>query len=106
MFAGGLLVGGLLLCKLEGVRGGWQLLAVDLYEPRPERAIYSVRALWLTVIYAFGIAADVVAKGSADKEHADEVTRAMTASVVASTLWVVVLELISAFTVFAATRSG
>ena len=106
VFASGLLVGGLLLCKLEGVRGGWQLLAVDLYEPRPERAIYSVRALWLTVIYAFGIAADVVAKGSADKEHADEVTRAMTASVVASTLWVVVLELVSAFTVFAATRSG
>jgi ABC-type transporter Mla maintaining outer membrane lipid asymmetry permease subunit MlaE len=106
VFAGGLLVGGLLLCKLEGIHGGWQLIGADVLHPRPERAVYTMRALWLAGIYALGIAADVVAKGSADKEHSDEVTRAMTASVVASTLWVVALELISAFAVFAATGGG
>ena len=102
LFAAGLLAGGLILCKLQGVAGGWQLLGRDLLEPRPERLVYSVRALWLVGIYALGIAADVVAKGSADKDHADEVTKAMTSSVVASTLWVVALELVSAFALFAA----
>ncbi len=44
-------------------------------------------------MYAWGIAADVVAKGTAAKPDADAVTRGMTASVVACTLWVVALEL-------------
>ena len=47
--------------------------------------------MWL---YAWGIAADVVAKGSAPKPDADAVTRGMTASVVSCTLWVVALELV------------
>jgi hypothetical protein len=44
-------------------------------------------------IYAWGIASDVVAKGGAAKPEADAVTRGMTASVVACTLWVVAWEL-------------
>jgi hypothetical protein len=68
-------------------------LTGDLVDPRPERLRYTVRAAFLVWIYAWGIAADVVAKGGAAKPEADAVTRGMTASVVACTLWVVAWEL-------------
>ena len=71
-----------------------QLLTGDLLDPRPERMRYAVRALFLVWIYAWGIASDVVAKGGAPKPEADAVTRGMTASVVACTLWVVAWELV------------
>ena len=51
-------------------------------------------------IYAWGIASDVVAKGGAPKPEADAVTRGMTASVVACTLWVVAWELVTVLVVF------
>jgi hypothetical protein len=47
-----------------------------------------------------GIASDVVAKGGAPKGEADAVTRGMTSSVVACTLWVVSWELFSVILVF------
>jgi hypothetical protein len=51
-------------------------------------------------IYGWGIASDVVAKGGGPKPEADAVTRGMTASVVACTLWVVAWELITVIAVF------
>lgn len=93
LFALGMLVGGLLVCRSFGVPHAWQLLTGDLLDPRPERAVYAWRAAFLVWIYAWGIASDVVAKGGAPKPEADAVTRAMTASVVACTLWVVGWEL-------------
>ena len=93
LFALGMLVGGLLVCRSFGVEHAWQLLTGDLLDPRPERAVYAWRAGFLVWIYAWGIASDVVAKGGAPKPEADAVTRAMTASVVACTLWVVGWEL-------------
>ncbi len=93
VFALGLVAGGLLVCRGYAVDNAWQLLTGDLVEPRPERARFAWRALGLVWIYAWGIASDVVAKGGAGKPDADAVTRGMTASVVACTLWVVAWEL-------------
>jgi len=93
LFALGMIAGGLLVCRGYGVPDAWQLLTADLLDPRPERVRYAVRGAFLVWIYAWGIASDVVAKGGAPKPEADAVTRGMTASVVACTLWVVAWEL-------------
>ena len=93
LFALGVIVGGMLVCRTYGVPDAWELLTADLLDPRPERLDYALRAGFLAWIYAWGIASDVVAKGGAPKPEADAVTRGMTASVVACTLWVVAWEL-------------
>jgi ABC-type transporter Mla maintaining outer membrane lipid asymmetry permease subunit MlaE len=95
LFALGLITGGLLVCRSYHVANAWQLLTADLVDPRPERVRYAVRAGFLVWMYAWGIASDVVAKGGAPKPEADAVTRGMTASVVACTLWVVGWELLT-----------
>ncbi len=100
LFALGMIVGGLLVCRSYGVHDAWQLLTADFVDPRPERARYALRAAFLVWIYAWGIASDVVAKGGAPKPEADAVTRSMTASVVACTLWVVAWELVTVVVVF------
>ncbi|HEY1550923.1 MAG TPA: ATP-binding cassette domain-containing protein [Kofleriaceae bacterium] len=100
VFALGMIAGGMLVCRTYGVPHAWQLLTGDLVDPRPERARYAVRAIFLAWIYGWGIASDVVAKGGAAKPDADAVTRGMTASVVACTLWIVAWELISVEIVF------
>ena len=100
LFALGMIGGGLLLCHQLGVHDPWQLLTGDLLDPRPERVRYAVRAGLLVWFYAWGIASDVVAKGGAAKPEADAVTRGMTASVVACTLWVVGWELVTVLVVF------
>ena len=93
IFALGMIAGGLLVCRTYGLDHAWELLTGDLLDPRPERLRYAVRAAFLVWIYAWGIASDVVAKGGAAKPEADAVTRGMTATVVACTLWVVAWEL-------------
>lgn len=101
VLAGGLLAGGALLCVLDGVEGGPALLVTDLFDPAPDRVPYLVRSGWLVLLYAFGIASDAVARGSAPKDTSDSVTASMTSGVVVSTFWVVALELISVFVLFA-----
>jgi ABC-type transporter Mla maintaining outer membrane lipid asymmetry permease subunit MlaE len=93
LFALGMLFGGWLVCRQYGVADAWALLTGDVVDPRPERVRYTVRAAFLIWMYAWGIASDVIAKGGAEKPEADAVTRGMTASVVACTLWVVAWEL-------------
>lgn len=105
LFALGMIAGGLLVCRSYGVADAWQLLTGDLFDPRPERVPYAVRAGFLVWIYAWGIASDVVAKGGAPKPEADAVTRGMTASVVACTLWVVAWELVTVVVVFRGFRT-
>jgi ABC-type transporter Mla maintaining outer membrane lipid asymmetry ATPase subunit MlaF/ABC-type transporter Mla maintaining outer membrane lipid asymmetry permease subunit MlaE len=100
LFALGMIAGGLVVCRGYGVDDAWQLLTGDLVDPRPERAVYAARAGFLVWIYAWGIASDVVAKGGAAKPEADAVTRGMTASVVACTLWIVAWELATVVAVF------
>jgi ABC-type transporter Mla maintaining outer membrane lipid asymmetry permease subunit MlaE len=93
VFALGMITGGYLVCRSLGMHDAWALLTAELIDPRPERAIYTARAMLLVWMYGWGIASDVVAKGTSAKPDADAVTRGMTASVVACTLWVVALEL-------------
>jgi ABC-type nitrate/sulfonate/bicarbonate transport system ATPase subunit/ABC-type transporter Mla maintaining outer membrane lipid asymmetry permease subunit MlaE len=100
LFAVGMIVGGLLVCRAYDVDGAWEMLTADVLDPRPERLRYVVRAAFLVWMYGWGIASDVVAKGGAAKPEADAVTRGMTASVVASTLWVVGWELATVLVVF------
>jgi ABC-type transporter Mla maintaining outer membrane lipid asymmetry ATPase subunit MlaF/ABC-type transporter Mla maintaining outer membrane lipid asymmetry permease subunit MlaE len=100
VFAAGMIAGGLLVCRSYDVPGAWELLTGELLDPRPERAPYTARAVFLVWIYGWGIASDVVAKGGAPKPEADAVTRGMTASVVACTLWVVAWELATVLVVF------
>ena len=100
LFALGMILGGLLVCHSYDVADAWRLLTGDLLDPRPERLPYAMRAGFLIWIYAWGIASDVVAKGGAAKPEADAVTRGMTASVVACTLWVVAWELVTVVVVF------
>jgi ABC-type transporter Mla maintaining outer membrane lipid asymmetry ATPase subunit MlaF/ABC-type transporter Mla maintaining outer membrane lipid asymmetry permease subunit MlaE len=100
LFALGMILGGMLVCESYGITNAWDLLTGDLVDPQPERLRYVVRALFLVWIYAWGIASDVVAKGGASKPEADSVTRGMTASVVACTLWVVAWELVTVLVVF------
>lgn len=95
VFIMGMIGGGYLVCRAHGVPAPWALLTGDLFDPRPERALYVVRAVFLLWMYAWGMASDTIAKGAAPKHESQSVTRAMTASVVACTLWVVGLELVS-----------
>jgi ABC-type nitrate/sulfonate/bicarbonate transport system ATPase subunit/ABC-type transporter Mla maintaining outer membrane lipid asymmetry permease subunit MlaE len=95
VFALGMIAGGLLVCRSYHVPHAWDVLTSDFLDPRPERAPYAWRAMFLVWMYAWGIASDTIAKGGAPKPAADSVTKAMTASVVACTLWVVAWELIS-----------
>ena len=106
LFGLGLCVGGYLYCLHQGIPDGWRLVTGDLVDPRPERIPYLVRAGCLVFVYSWGVASDVVAAGSADKVESDQVTRAMTGSVVRCTLWVVALELVSIAVLFAVVRGG
>ncbi|MBA3541011.1 MAG: ATP-binding cassette domain-containing protein [Deltaproteobacteria bacterium] len=100
LFALGMLLGGLMVCRAHGVPDAWDMLTADILDPRPERLRYVYRAAFLVWMYGWGIASDVIAKGGAPKPEADTVTKGMTASVVACTLWVVGWELLSVLVVF------
>ncbi len=100
LFALGMIVGGYAVCNAYDVPDAWSLLTGDIFDPRPERSRYTMRALFLVWIYGWGIASDVVAKGGGPKPEADAVTKGMTASVVACTLWVVGWELLTVVAVF------
>ena len=100
LFAFGMLMGGLILCQQLEIPKAYELLTADFFDPRPDRAKYLGRAYFLSWVYAWGIASDVIAKGSSEKRAADDVTRGMTQSVVACTLWVVLWELGSAVVIF------
>jgi ABC-type nitrate/sulfonate/bicarbonate transport system ATPase subunit/ABC-type transporter Mla maintaining outer membrane lipid asymmetry permease subunit MlaE len=97
----GMVIGGAWFCSASGIPDGWSIITTDFGDPRPERFPYLVRAWLLVFVYAAGIAVDVVAAGTTDKAESDEVTRAMTGSVVRCTLWVVALELLSTMILFA-----
>ena len=105
VFALGMIAGGLLVCRGYHVPHAWELLTADFVDPRPERVRYALRAGFLVWMYAWGIASDVIAKGGANKPEADSVTRGMTASVVACTLWVVAWELLTVVFVFGVLRT-
>ncbi len=96
----GMLFGGWLLCQQHDLSNAWQLLTGDFIDPLPERAPYLGRALFLVWLYAWGMASNVVSKGGSLKTSSDDVTKAMTASVVSCTLWMVALELLTVLWIF------
>jgi ABC-type transporter Mla maintaining outer membrane lipid asymmetry permease subunit MlaE len=97
LFSFGMVLGGVLYLKSQvpTVLDPWAVVTADLVDPPVERAPFRVRAIVLAALYAGGIAADAVAKGSREKPSADAVTAAMVRSVMACTLWIVALELLS-----------
>jgi len=84
----------------------WELITADLIDPVPGRAVFRSRALALVGIYAVGIAADGVARGAREKTSAESVTVSMVRSVMASTLWIVGLELGSLLLVYGREAGG
>jgi ABC-type nitrate/sulfonate/bicarbonate transport system ATPase subunit/ABC-type transporter Mla maintaining outer membrane lipid asymmetry permease subunit MlaE len=104
LFTVGMLVGGLLYLRLRVPEAGdaWALVTADIVDPPAERAVFRARALVLVLIYAVGVASDAVAKGAREKASAESVTAAMVRSVMACTLWVVAIELVSLVVVYGA----
>ncbi len=107
VFTAGMVAGGVAYLQLYAPEAGdaWALVTADLVDPPAERAVFRARAVVLIVIYALGIASDAVAKGAQEKASAESVTAAMVRSVMACTLWVVAVELVSLLVVYGA-RGG
>jgi len=100
---------------LAMIAGGWGLftfydvpnaldvLTSDFRGQPASRLPALVRGIWLVVSYALAIASIVVAKGREPKGRSEEVTSAMTSSVIRATLFVVVMELASVVVLYAVT---
>jgi phospholipid/cholesterol/gamma-HCH transport system permease protein len=106
VFVAAMIGGGYLLFQEYGVPNALDVLSADFLDPAPERVAYRWRGIWLVASYALAIASIVVAKGREPKDRSDQVTSAMTAGVMRSTLLVVVLELISVAILFSVTGEG
>ena len=112
VFTGGMLLGGAvyLVTQVPDLGGefsrAWDLVSADLLDPPPDRAVFRTRMFLLFGLYAVGISSDAIAKGAKSKSSAESVTVAMVRSVMASTLWIVALELLSLMWIFAGRASG
>ncbi|MEX1368632.1 MAG: ATP-binding cassette domain-containing protein [Nannocystaceae bacterium] len=97
LFVAGMVAGGTLYIASTGLASGqaFELVTAQLLDPAPGDRRLLLRAGLLLSLYAVGVAADAVAKGSADKHSAEAVTASMVRSVMASTLWIVALELLT-----------
>ena len=93
IFTLAMIAGGWVLYTMNDVHSPLALLTADFVDPPPSRVPYLVRALWLVAAYTVAIASIVVAKGSESKSRSEDVTNAMTSSVMRATLFVVVMEL-------------
>lgn len=111
VFTGGMLVGGALylVAQVPDFAGefsrAWELVSADLVDPPADRVVFRTRMVVLFALYAVGIASDAVAKGAKPKASAESVTVAMVRSVMASTLWIVAIELLSLVWIFAGRSS-
>jgi ABC-type nitrate/sulfonate/bicarbonate transport system ATPase subunit/ABC-type transporter Mla maintaining outer membrane lipid asymmetry permease subunit MlaE len=97
LFVVGMVAGGALYIASTGVEStqAYALVTAQLLDPAPGDGRLLARAGLLLAIYAVGISADAVAKGARDKHSAEAVTESMVRSVMASTLWIVALELLT-----------
>jgi ABC-type transporter Mla maintaining outer membrane lipid asymmetry permease subunit MlaE len=104
VFTAGMVAGGVAYLRLRAPEAGdaLALVTADIFDPPAERAVFRTRAVVLVLIYAVGIASDAVAKGAQEKTSAESVTAAMVRSVMACTLWVVAIELVSLVVVYGA----
>lgn len=95
VFTAAMVAGGLALYAQHRVPGALALLTADLVDPPPSRVPALVRAGATVAAYGLAVASIVVASAAAPKSRSEDVTRAMTSSVMRVTLFVVVLELLS-----------
>jgi ABC-type transporter Mla maintaining outer membrane lipid asymmetry permease subunit MlaE len=103
IFAGAMTAGGWTLFQFYDVPFALAKLTADFVDPPASRLPYLVRAVWLVFAYALAVASIVVSKGSEPKEKSEEVTSSMTSAVMRSTLFVVVMELVSIAALYALT---
>lgn len=103
VFIASMVLGGFALFSHYGVVHALDKLTADFLAPIPARLPYLVRGIFLVFAYALALASIVVAKGASPKSRSDDVTAAMTSSVMRSTLFVVVVELATVVALFAST---
>ncbi|MFO0612320.1 MAG: ATP-binding cassette domain-containing protein [Polyangiaceae bacterium] len=99
-FIGSMILGGWVLFRVYGASDALTLLTSDFLDPAPARTPYLVRGAGLVLVYAIAIATIATSRGVAPKNEAADVTRAMTSSVIRSTLFVVAMELASVALLF------
>lgn len=87
--------GGWILYDMSGVKEAFAVLSADFINAPPSRYPYLARCVWLVFAYTFAISSIVVAKGREEKSRSEDVTNAMTSSVMRATLFVVVMELVT-----------
>lgn len=90
-----MVAGGLALFLLYEVPDPLWKLVSNFVDPAPGQLIPLLRMLALFLMYTLAIPSIVVAKGSEPKTSSDEVTSAMTSSVMRSTLFIVGMELMT-----------
>lgn len=97
LFVAGMVAGGMLYIASTGVDAttAYELVTAQILDPGPGDGRLLARAGLLLGLYAVGISADAVAKGAREKHSAEAVTASMVRSVMASTLWIVALELLT-----------
>jgi ABC-type transporter Mla maintaining outer membrane lipid asymmetry permease subunit MlaE len=100
LFTAGMVLGGTVYVHgVEHVAATWQgayeIVTAQLLDPTQEERRLLVRAGVLLAIYSVGIGADAIAKGAKEKETSESVTVSMVRNVMACTLWIVALELVS-----------
>ena len=95
--------GGWVLFTFYDVPQALEVLTSDFRGEPASRLPALVRGIWLVVSYSLAIASIVVAKGREPKGRSEEVTSAMTSSVIRTTLFVVAMELASVVLLYAIT---
>lgn len=93
IFTLSMIIGGFVLYDWYGVPDAFGVLSCDFTSPPPSRYAYLVRCAWSVVAYTLTISSVVVAKGREAKSRSEDVTNAMTSSVMRVTLLVVGMEL-------------
>jgi thiamine transport system ATP-binding protein len=95
VFAGSMVGGGYALFAWKGVPAALTLLTAPFLDPAPSKVAPLVRGIWLVLAYALVLPSLIVAKAGEPKRASEDVTQAMTSSVMRCTLFVVVIELVS-----------
>ena len=97
IFTLGMVIGSTLYLEFSvpQIEDSFDVVTADLRTASANRAELHARFFFLIALYAVGIGADAIAKATTEKRSAEEITTAMVRSVMASTLWIVTIELIS-----------
>ncbi|MFO0554441.1 MAG: ATP-binding cassette domain-containing protein [Polyangiaceae bacterium] len=106
VFIAAMMAGGWLLFRVYSAPDALTLLSSDFVDPAPARRPYLVRGFGLVLTYAVALATIATSRGVGPKEEAADVTRAMTSSVIRSTLFVVAMELASVAILFSVSGRG